>query len=64
MTTALFLHLLLCSKRERVEVFASDLALLLVSGGLYKLGVAYGWTWLLATYFMPYLVVNHFLVGA
>lgn len=50
------------SKRERVEVFVSDLALLLVSGGLYKLGAAYGWTWLLATYGVPYLVVNHFLV--
>ena len=52
----------LCSKRERVEVFVSDLALLLVTSGLYKLGATFGWTWLLCTYGIPYLVVNHFLV--
>ena len=51
-----------CSKRERVEVFVSDLALLLVTSGLYKLGTTFGWTWLLCTYGIPYLVVNHFLV--
>ncbi len=50
------------SKRERVEVFVSDLALLLVTSGLYKLGTTFGWTWLLCTYGLPYLVVNHYLV--
>ena len=51
-----------CSKRERVEVFVSDLALLLVTSGLYKLGSTFGWTWLLCTYGIPYLIVNHYLV--
>ena len=51
-----------CSKRERVEVFISDLALVLVTGSLYRLGAAHGWLWLAATYGIPYLVVNHFLV--
>ncbi len=45
-------------------MFVSDLALLLVTSGLYKLGATFGWTWLLCTYGMPYLVVNHFLVRA
>jgi len=65
-SSSLILHVLWscasCSKRERVEVFVSDLALLLVTSGLYKLGTTFAWTWLLCTYGVPYLVVNHYLV--
>ena len=43
-------------------MFVSDLALLMVTSGLYKLGSTFGWTWLLCTYGIPYLVVNHYLV--
>lgn len=42
----------------------SDIALGVVVAGLVALGRAFGWVWLLKTYGVPYLVVNHWLVGA
>jgi omega-6 fatty acid desaturase (delta-12 desaturase) len=36
----------------------SDLGLLAVGYGLYNLAQAFGWTWLVKTYFIPYLFVN------
>lgn len=50
------------SKRERLEVAISDLALVAVMGGLYSLAQSFGWLWLLKVYIIPYLVVNHWLV--
>lgn len=50
------------SPRERHEVVVSDLALMVVACGLVMLGMQFGWVWLLKTYFVPYLVVNHWLV--
>ena len=50
------------SKRERVEVAVSDVALIAVLGGLYGAGNAWGWGWLMKTYGVPYLIVNFWLV--
>ncbi len=50
------------SKRERLDVLISDIALFGVFGGLYKLGVAMGWSWLVKVYVIPYLIVNFWLV--
>jgi omega-6 fatty acid desaturase (delta-12 desaturase) len=50
------------SKRERLEVLISDAALLGVVGGLYKLGIAMGWSWLVKIYVIPYMIVNFWLV--
>jgi omega-6 fatty acid desaturase (delta-12 desaturase) len=50
------------SKRERVEVFISDLALVVFGGILWRAAQAYGWAWLTCVYIIPYLVVNHWLV--
>lgn len=50
------------SKRERAEVLISDVALVVFSSALWKAGQAYGFGWLLCTYGIPYLVVNHWLV--
>ncbi len=51
------------TKKERVEVLISDIALGVVVAGLVALGRAFGWIWLFKTYGVPYLVVNHWLVG-
>ena len=45
-----------------MQVAISDLAVVTVLGGLYSLAQTLGWVWLLKTYGMPYLVVNHWLV--
>lgn len=50
------------SKRERIEIVISDLALLAVVSGLSVLGRTMGWTWLVKTYVVPYFVVNMWLV--
>lgn len=50
------------SKRERFEIAVSDAALALVIWGLVEAGKAWGWVWLLKTYFIPYLIVNFWLV--
>lgn len=50
------------SKRERVEVAISDVALIAVGYGLAAAGNTWGWTWLVKTYFIPYLIVNFWLV--
>ena len=51
------------SRRERVEVAASDAALAAVLYGLYSLAEAFGWGWLAKAYVMPWLVVNFWLVA-
>lgn len=50
------------SKRERIEVFLSDLGLLGMLSVLGYLGATQGWWWLTRVYIIPYLVVNHWLV--
>lgn len=50
------------TKRERVEVFISDLALAVVGGALWRAGNSFGWGWLACTYIIPYLIVNWHLV--
>lgn len=50
------------SKREKVEVAVSDAALAVVGGGLYYLAKKYGLSNLAFLYFVPYLVVNAWLV--
>jgi len=50
------------SKRERVEVVISDLAIGVVLWGLYILSQSFGWPWLIKTYVIPYLFVNFWLV--
>lgn len=50
------------SKRERVEILVSDIALASVTYGLYVAGSTWGWVWLLKTYGVPYLIVNFWLV--
>ncbi|KAK9824841.1 hypothetical protein WJX81_005778 [Elliptochloris bilobata] len=50
------------SKRERLEVLASDAALGLVLTGLGGLARTFGWAWLLKVYVVPYLIVNAWLV--
>lgn len=41
-----------------LQIILSDLGLLAVGYGLYSLGQAFGWVWLVKTYFIPYLIVN------
>lgn len=50
------------TKRERWEIAVSDVALALVIYGLGVLGMNFGWVWLVKTYVVPYLIVNHWLV--
>jgi omega-6 fatty acid desaturase / acyl-lipid omega-6 desaturase (Delta-12 desaturase) len=50
------------SKRERVEIAISDAALVGVLYGLGALARSFGWAWLIKSYVIPYLVVNHWLV--
>lgn len=45
-----------------VQVLLSDVALAVVTGALWRAGQASGWWWLMCTYGIPYLVVNHWLV--
>jgi len=48
--------------KDRNDVMMSDAALFAVVGGLAYLGVNFGWMWLAKVYFVPYLVVNMWLV--
>jgi omega-6 fatty acid desaturase (delta-12 desaturase) len=50
------------SKRQRVEIVVSDVSLAAVMYGLYLAGNSWGWAWLARTYFVPYLIVNFWLV--
>ncbi|KAL4436995.1 hypothetical protein ABPG75_004134 [Micractinium tetrahymenae] len=50
------------SKRERIEVAVSDVALVAVLYGLRQLAATMGWAWLVKTYVIPYLIVNFWLV--
>eukprot|EP00210_Caulerpa_lentillifera_P000723 g700.t1 len=50
------------SPKERLEVILSDIGLVVVFTGLAALGNLMGWSWLLKTYFIPYLIVNFWLV--
>lgn len=50
------------SKREKVEVAVSDAALAVVAVGLFFLGKNFGFDTLFYLYFVPYLVVNAWLV--
>lgn len=50
------------SKKERIEVAASDAALVCVLAGLYGLAMKLGWAWLTRVYVIPYLIVNFWLV--
>lgn len=46
-----------------MQIVLSDLGLLAVGYGLYSLAQAFGWVWLVKTYFIPYLFVNFWCVG-
>ncbi|KAF2307779.1 hypothetical protein GH714_031651 [Hevea brasiliensis] len=48
--------------RERMEIYMSDIGVLTVSYGLYRLAVAKGLAWVVCVYGLPLLVVNAFLV--
>lgn len=50
------------TKRERLEVVVSDMALLAGLTGLAAVSRTFGFMWLLKVYIIPYLVVNHWLV--
>ncbi|KAL5707652.1 hypothetical protein ACHQM5_018527 [Ranunculus cassubicifolius] len=50
------------SDRERLQIYISDLGLLAVTYGLFKLAAAKGFTYLISVYGVPLLVVNGFLV--
>ncbi|PNW70229.1 hypothetical protein CHLRE_17g711150v5 [Chlamydomonas reinhardtii] len=50
------------TKRERIEVLVSDIALAVVVAGLAAISRTWGFMFLLKTYLIPYLVVNHWLV--
>ncbi len=50
------------SKRQRLEIVVSDVALAVVMCGLYVAGEAMGWVWMAKTYVVPYLIVNFWLV--
>lgn len=50
------------SKRERIEVFLSDIGLLGMLATLGYLGNTMGWLWVVRVYLIPYLIVNHWLV--
>ncbi len=50
------------SRRERLEIVASDVGIAAVMAGLGYLGHSYGWLALLRLYVIPYMVVNYWLV--
>lgn len=50
------------SPKERWEVVLSDLGLIAVGSGLIGLGNQLGWSWVVKTYLIPYLIVNFWLV--
>ena len=52
------------STNLRAQVLISDLALVVVGGGLWRAGQNFGWGWLACVYGIPYVMVNHWLVSA
>jgi omega-6 fatty acid desaturase (delta-12 desaturase) len=50
------------SDRERLQIYISDVGVLAVSYGLYRLILAQGLNWVICVYGIPLLVVNGFLV--
>jgi len=56
-------HSVLFKATQVKDVIVSDAGLLVVVGALAAAGVHFGWTAVLFHYFMPYLVVNAFLVA-
>ncbi|XP_074301788.1 delta(12)-fatty-acid desaturase FAD2-like [Silene latifolia] len=50
------------SNRERLQIFISDVGVLTVFYGLYRLAMAHGLGWVLRIYGVPLLIVNGFLV--
>ncbi|XP_065854539.1 delta(12)-fatty-acid desaturase FAD2-like [Euphorbia lathyris] len=48
--------------RERTEILISDVGLLVVTYGLYRLAAANGLAWVICVYGVPLLIVNAFLV--
>uniref|UniRef100_A0A803QNZ7 Uncharacterized protein n=1 Tax=Cannabis sativa TaxID=3483 RepID=A0A803QNZ7_CANSA len=50
------------SDRERAQIYLSDVGILAMCFGLYKLAMANGLAWVLCVYGVPLLVVNGFLV--
>ena len=52
----------LFSDKDRTDVIMSDVCLTSVVAGLGWLGMNYGWMWLMKSYFIPYLLVNMWLV--
>jgi hypothetical protein len=44
--------------RAHTQIVLSDLGLAAVGYGLHRAAQAYGWAWLVKTYFMPVLIVN------
>lgn len=48
--------------RERLQIYISDVGILAVSYGLYRLILAKGLAWLVCVYGVPLLIVNAFLV--
>eukprot|EP00252_Welwitschia_mirabilis_P018052 TRINITY_DN40220_c0_g1_i1.p1 TRINITY_DN40220_c0_g1~~TRINITY_DN40220_c0_g1_i1.p1 ORF type:complete len:391 (-),score=8.38 TRINITY_DN40220_c0_g1_i1:620-1792(-) len=50
------------NNRERLQIFVSDLGILVASYALYRLSCAFGFCWLVGVYGVPLLIVNGFLV--
>lgn len=50
------------SNRERAQIYLSDVGVLSVGFGLYKLAAAKGLTWVLCIYGVPLLILNGFLI--
>ncbi|XP_021721668.1 delta(12)-fatty-acid desaturase FAD2-like [Chenopodium quinoa] len=50
------------SEREKLQIYISDIGILTVTYGLYRLAAAKGLAWVLCVYGGPLLVVNGFLV--
>lgn len=50
------------SKRERLQILVSDIALLAVAYALYLVACDYGFSWLINVYAIPLLIANGFLV--
>ncbi|XP_057547302.1 delta(12)-fatty-acid desaturase FAD2 [Amaranthus tricolor] len=50
------------SEREKLQIYISDIGILSVAYGLYRLAAANGLAWVLRVYGVPLLVVNAFLV--
>ena len=46
-----------------LKMLISDIGVVGVLVGLYQLALKFGWNWIIAAYFGPYLVINAWLVG-